>query len=128
VSNQPAPLQKEGHGSTGERDDPVSRKAQLRFRGQLYHGSSLRTHPPYTWVARIPAEHMTEIGTGVIPGGRCATVVPDRSVPVASIEGVDPGIAIAMLPHGSVFVAELSLDVIRSVVASAAAMRWDYSS
>ena len=106
----------------------MSRKAQLRFRGQLYHGSTLRTNPPYTWVARIPAEHMTEIGSGVMPGGRCATIVPDRSVPVARIDGVDPETAIAVLPHGSVFVAELSLDVIRSVVASAAGIRWDYSS
>jgi len=48
----------------------MSRKAQLRFRGQLYHGTALRTNPPYTWMARIPVEYMHEIGTGMIPGGR----------------------------------------------------------
>jgi hypothetical protein len=102
----------------------MSFKAQLEFRGQLYHGSSLRTNPPYTWIARIPVEQMREIGTGVVPGGRD----PDRSVPVARIDGVDPATAVALFPSGGVYVAELSLTVIRSVAESARGIRWDYSS
>ena len=110
----------------------MSRKAQLRFRGQLYHGSTLRTNPPYTWVARIPVEYMHEIGTGIIPGGRGCTnlsaAIPDRSVAVAAIDGVDPEVAVAWYPAGLVYVAEQSLTVIRSVAASARGIRWDYSS
>jgi hypothetical protein len=110
----------------------MSRKAQLRFRGQLYHGSTLRTNPPYTWVARIPVEYMHEIGTGMIPGGRGCTnlsaAIPDRSLAVAAIDGVDPETAVARYPDGIVYVRELSLPSIRSVVQSARGIRWDYSS
>jgi hypothetical protein len=106
--------------------------AQLRFRGQLYHGSTLRTNPPYTWVARIPVEHMHEIGTGVVPGGRgCSNLsapIPDWSVTVAAIGGVDPETAVAIYPEGLVYVKELSLSVIRCVAESARGIRWDYSS
>jgi hypothetical protein len=47
---------------------------------------------------------------------------------VASIDGVDPGTAVAVLPHGDVFVRQLSLTVINSVLKSARGIRWDYSS
>jgi hypothetical protein len=44
-------------------------------------------------VARIPAEYMHEIGTGMIPGGRGCTnlsaAILDRSVAVAAIDGVE---------------------------------------
>jgi len=108
----------------------MSRKASLTFRGQLYRGSSLRTHPPYTWVARIPAEHMEEIGTAIMPPARCTggPAEPDRSVAVAAIDGVDPETAVALYPSGVVYVREPSLAVIRDVVESARGIRWDYSS
>ena len=44
-------------------------------------------------MARIPAEYMHEIGTGMIPGGRGCTnlsaAILDRSVAVAAIDGVE---------------------------------------
>ena len=105
--------------------------AVLKFRGQTYGGSSLRTHPPYTWVARISAAHMHEIGTGQYPPCQDTNHSTDeqaQSVQVARIDGVDPGIAVAVLPQGSVFVRQPSLAVIKSVVKSARGIRWDYSS
>jgi hypothetical protein len=105
--------------------------AVLKFRGQSYSGSSLRTHPPYTRVARIVSAHMHLIGSGEFPpcqdtnhsSGEVA-----QPVQVASIDGVDPGTAVAVLPHGDVFVRQLSLTVIDSVLKSARGIRWDYSS
>jgi hypothetical protein len=79
---------------------------QLRFNGQLYQGSTLRMHPPYTWVvARIPVEHMREIGTGVIPAADTRTSPrPDRSVVMAVIDGVDLETAVAWYPADLVYV------------------------
>jgi len=104
--------------------------AVLQFRGQTYGGSSLRTHPPYTWVARIDAAHLHEIGRGQFPPCRDTNYSTDQgqTVTVARIDGVDPGIAVAVLPEGSVFVKDLSLSVIKSVLKSARGIRWDYSS
>jgi len=104
--------------------------ALLRFRGQTYYGSSLRTHPPYTRVARIPAGHMRVIGTGVIPACRDTnhSTDQDRSVPIARIDGVDPGLAIAQYPFGLVFVNKLSFTTINAVLKSARGIRWVYSS
>jgi Family of unknown function (DUF6281) len=104
--------------------------AQLTFRGQTYAGSTLRTHAPYTRIARIAVAHMHVIGTGVIPGCRDTnhSTDQDRSVPVARIDGVDPGIAIAIYPEGGVFVHGLTLAVINTVLKSAHGIRWDYSS
>ena len=104
--------------------------AQLTFRGRAYAGSSLRTHPPYTRIARIEVAHMHVIGTGVIPACRDTnhSTDQDQSVPVARIDGVDPGIAIATYRDGGVFVHGLTLPVIRKVLKSARGIRWDYSS
>jgi Family of unknown function (DUF6281) len=114
-------------GSTGS---AASCTAQLTFRGQAYAGSSLRTHPPYTRIARIEVAHMHVIGTGVIPACRDTnhSTDQDQSVPVARIDGVDPGIAIATYPDGGVFVHGLTLPVISTVLKSARGIRWDYSS
>jgi hypothetical protein len=46
---------------------------------------------------------------------------------VARIDGVDPGTAIAMYPHGNVFVRELPLPVMHAVLKSVRGIRWDYS-
>jgi len=92
--------------------------AILRFRGQTYYGSALRTHSPYTRTGRVPKAHMHVIGTGVLPACRDTnhSTDQDRSVPVARIDGVDPGIAVAQYlahyPFGLVFVNKLSLTTI----------------
>ena len=103
--------------------------AVLHFRGHIYYGSSLRTHPPYTRVARIPVAHMQVIGPGVIPACRDTnhSTDQDRSVPIARIDGVDPGLAIAQYPFGLVFVNKLSFATINAVLKSARGIRWDYS-
>jgi len=104
--------------------------AQLRFRGQTYGGSSLRTHPPYTQVARVTKAHMHVIGTGVLPACRDTnhSTDRDRPVPVARIDGVDPAIAVAQYPFGLIFVNKPSLATINAVLKSARGIRWDYSS
>jgi hypothetical protein len=90
--------------------------AILHFRGQTYYGSALRTHSPYTRTGRIPKTHMHVIGTGVIPACRDTnhSTDQDRSVPVARIDGVDPGVAVAQYPFGLVFVNKLSLTTINT--------------
>jgi hypothetical protein len=104
--------------------------AILRFQGQLYYGSSLQTHPPYTREVRIPAAHMRVIGTGVIPACRDTnhSTDQDRSVPIARIDGVDPGLAIAQYPFGLVFVNKPSFTAINAVLKSARGIRWIHSS
>ena len=105
--------------------------AALSFGDETYYGTSLRTHPPYTWVARISAAHMHEIGSGEFPPCRDTNYANDdqgQSVRVARIDGVDPGTAVAVLPHGDVFVQRLSLSLIQAVLKSAHGIRWDYSS
>jgi hypothetical protein len=92
--------------------------AILHFRGQTYYGSALRTHSPYTRTGRVPKAHMHVIGTGVIPACRDTnhSTDRDRTVPVARIDGVDPGVAVAQYlahyPFGLVFVNKLSLTTI----------------
>lgn len=106
--------------------------AMLKFRGQTYGGSSLRTHPPYDRVARISVAHLHPIGRGVFPPcqdtGPSAPAEHALSVQVARIDGVDPGTAVAVLPDGSVFIRSASLAVIESVLEDARGIRWDYSS
>jgi hypothetical protein len=118
-----------GCASTGT-SSSGSCAAGLTFRGQPYYGSSLRTHPPFTWVAKISAAHLHEIGAAVIPACRDTNHSTDQamSVRVARIDGVDPGTAIALYPYGDVYVKKLSLPVIRAVLKSARGIRWDYSS
>ena len=105
--------------------------AMLKFRGQTYGGSSLRTHPPYDRVARISAAHMHQIGRGVFPPcqdtGPSAPAEHGLSVRVARIDGVDPGTAVAVLPDGSVFIKSATLAMIKSVLKNARGIRWDYS-
>ena len=92
--------------------------AILHFRGQTYYGSALRTHSPYTRTGRVPKAHMHVIGTGVIPACRDTnhSTDRDRTVPVARIDGVDPGVAVAQYlahyPFGLVFVNKLSLTTV----------------
>ena len=92
--------------------------AILHFRGQTYYGAALRTHSPYTLTGRVPKAHMHVIGTGVMPACRDTnhSTDQDRSVPVARIDGVDPGVAVAQYlahyPFGIVFVNKLSLTTI----------------
>jgi hypothetical protein len=94
--------------------------AILHFRGQTYYGSALRTHSPYTLTGRVPKAHMHVIGTGVIPACRDTnhSTDQDRSVPVARIDGVDPGVAVAQYlahyPFGLVFVNKLSVTTINT--------------
>jgi len=116
--------------ASGSSASSASCVAQLRFRGQMYGGSSLRTHPPYTQVARIAKEHMHVIGTGVLPACRDTnhSTDQDQSVPVARIDGVDPGIAVAQYPFGLVFVHKPSLATINAILKSARGLRWDDSS
>ena len=116
--------------SSGSSVSEMSCTAQLTFHGQTYAGSSLRTHSPYTRVARIAAAHMHVVGTGVIPACRDTnhSTDQDQPVPVARIDGVDPAIAIATYPDGAVFVRALTLSVINTVLKSARGIRWDYSS
>lgn len=100
--------------------------AAIGFRGHTYGGSSLRTHPPYTRSARIAAAHMHVIGTGVIPACRDTnhSTDQDRPVPVARIDGVDPGLAVATYPDGAVYVNALTSGVINKVLKSARGIRW----
>lgn len=79
-----------------------------------------RPHSPYTLTGRVPKAHMHVIGTGVIPACRDTnhSTDQDRSVPVARIDGVDPGVAVAQYlahyPFGLVFVNKLSLTTINT--------------
>lgn len=111
-------------------ESSASCTAALSFGGETYYGTSLRTHPPYTWVARISAAHMHEIGSGEFPPCRDTNHSTDQvqSVQVARIDGVDPGTAVAVLPHGDVFIKRPSLPLIQAVLKSAHGIRWDYSS
>jgi hypothetical protein len=116
--------------TSGSTSSEASCTARLTFNSQAYAGSSLRTHPPYTRVARIDVAHMHVLGNGVIPA--CLdtnhSTDQDLSVRVARIDGVDPAIAIASYPDGAVFVHGLTIQVINKVLKSARGIRWDYSS
>jgi len=81
--------------------------AVLHFRGQVYYGEALKTSSPYTQTGRVPKAHMHVIGTGILPACRDtnhSSADHDLSVPVARIDGVDPGTAVAQYPFGLVFV------------------------
>ena len=85
--------------------------AILHFRGQTYYGDAVKTRSPYTRTGRVPKAHMHVIGTGILPACRDTnhSTDQDRSVPVARIDDVDPGTAVAQYPFGLVFVNKLSL-------------------
>jgi hypothetical protein len=93
-------------GAGGHVGSASSCIATLKFRGQVYTGTSLRAHPPYNKVGRVPASHMREIGEGMIPPCNDSNHSHDvaRPVRVARITGVSPKSAVAELPSGSVFV------------------------
>jgi hypothetical protein len=69
---------------------------------------------------------MHVIGTGVIPACRDTnhSTDQDRPVPVARIDGVDPGLAVATYPDGAVYVNALTSGVISQVLKSARGIRW----
>jgi hypothetical protein len=97
-----------GHGAAAHSGggSAASCVATLRFGEEMYVGTSLRTHPPYNRVGRIPPAHMHQIGTGVFPPCNDTNHSHDlpQTVQVARIDGVSPQIAVAVLPSGSVFV------------------------
>ena len=92
-----------GSGNTGSAASCV---AVLKFGGEVYRGTSLRAHPPYNRVGRIPPAHMHKIGTGILPACNDTNHSHDlpQAVQVARIDGVSPQMAVAVLPGGSVFV------------------------
>jgi hypothetical protein len=84
--------------------------AMLHFRGHIYYGQALKTSS-YTQTGRVPKAHMHVIGTGILPACRDTNHSAndhDLSVPVARIDGVDPGTAVAQYPWGLVYVHKLS--------------------
>jgi hypothetical protein len=93
-------------GAGGGVGAAASCAATLKFRRQVYGGTSLRTRPPYTRVGRIPASHRREIGEGILPPCHDTNHSHDVAQPVrvARITGVSPKSAVAVLPSGSVFV------------------------
>lgn len=99
-SNRTAPSSSGARGA-------ASCSAGLKFHGQMYGGISLRTHPPYDRVGRIPVSHLHRIGVAVLPP--CIDTnhpgVNDTAatIQVARIDGVSPAVAIAGLPRGEVY-------------------------
>lgn len=100
--------------------------AMLTFRGQVYVGTTLRTHPPYDKTGVIPVSHLHEIGTATQPacddtGAKSPGAQPQR-VQVARIDQVDPGTAIAALPTGNVYLIHGA--AVPSVLTTAPWVRW----
>jgi hypothetical protein len=99
-----------GTGESGGEAATRSRSAVkdvIYFNGQRYRPAFLRTNEPYARRATAPAAHLQEIGAGTRPqcrSGSRADLDHYRSVPVASIDGVSPEIAIAALPRGNIYV------------------------
>ena len=86
--------------------------AILHFRGQTYYGEAPKTRSPYTQTGRVQKAHMHVIGTGILPACRDTNHSAndhDLPVPVARIDDVDPGTAVAQYPWGLVFVNQLAL-------------------
>jgi hypothetical protein len=109
----------------------AARADVINFNGQKYHGTSLRTHPPFDRIGNIPASYLQEIGTAIRPPGRCtnhsaADSAPPPPVRVASILGVSLEIAIAALPRGNVYLRE-GAEVPR-ILMSAPWVQWRMSS
>jgi hypothetical protein len=81
------------------------------FGGQQYCSVNLPGSGPYDRRSFLPASQLREIGMGERPRCRSgeqpgAGSASSSPVPVASIEGVDPEIAIAILPEGKVYARE----------------------
>lgn len=100
--------------ASGRGRSVAARADLIIFNDFRYRGTSLRTHPPYDRMGRIPESRLREIGLAVRVRGRCARSphglaaesVPGDTVRVASIDGVSPDIAIAGLPLGNVYLRE----------------------
>lgn len=96
-----------GPGSSGGSSGAASCAAVLKFHGQVYVGTSLRTHPPFDRIGRIPVSHLHRIGVAVLPP--CIDTnhpgVNDTAaaIQVARIDEVSPAVAIAGLPRGEVY-------------------------
>lgn len=103
--------------------------AALVYQGRTYGGTSLRTHAPYDRIGSVPRSHLRRIGTGTLPACHDTNGpgAADRSrrVGVARIDGVDPGIAIAQFPEGSVYLAPGAAPP--ATLTSAPWIRWRYS-
>jgi hypothetical protein len=86
-------------------------KDAVHFGGHHYYSVNLPGPEPYDRRSFLPVSQLREIGMGEQP--RCRSgdgpgvgSASSSPVPVASIEGVDPEIAIAVLPEGKVYVRE----------------------
>jgi hypothetical protein len=86
-------------------------KDVVDFGGQQYHSLTLPGPETYGRRSLLPASQLREIGIGAQP--RCRSgdeaktdSAPSHDVPVASIEGVNPEIAIAVMPEGKVYIRE----------------------
>lgn len=112
---------------TVETGSSASCAATLKFRGQVYGGTSLRTHPPYDRIGRIPAAHMHEIGSGELPPCNDTNDAhdPAQQVRVARIDGVDPQVAVAVFPDGSVYLRPAA--TLPRALVSAPWIRWTES-
>jgi hypothetical protein len=110
--------------ATGNGEPAESCGGSLTFRGQVYHGTTLLTHPPYNRLGQVPADHMHVIGQGMTsacpdPGNGTAPPSPAR---IAQIDTIDPRIAVAWYPIGTVYVR--SKNAIPRSLTSAPWIRW----
>jgi hypothetical protein len=93
--------------ATRSRRGNAAVKDVIYFDGQRYRPAFLRANDPYVRRGTVPAAHLQEIGAGTRPqcrSGSRADPAHYRSVPVASIDGVSPEIAIAALPRRNIYV------------------------
>lgn len=88
--------------------------ATLEFRDATYFGTSLVRNPPFDRSGRIPPSKLQRIGNAVIPPCNDTGTVPEidgqrempEAVGVARIYGVDPSVAVAVVPARTVYVRE----------------------
>ena len=100
-------------------------KDVIYFNGQRYRPAFLRANEPYARRGTVPAAHLQEIGAGTRPQCRSGSRAdPDhyRSVPMASIDGVSPEIAIAALPWRNIYIRQGA--VVPPALASASWVQW----
>jgi len=94
--------------SGGGGSSAASCAAALRFRHQVFMGTTLHTYPPYNRTGVIPVSHLHKIGAAVQPPcldtNHPSTNDTPAPVQVARIDGVSPKIAVAALPEGNVYI------------------------